>query len=51
MHNDRIEELNLYLKKQKLREEKKSKGIVTDSESDEEIPFIPQKATENLADT
>ncbi|EZA56373.1 hypothetical protein DMN91_010300 [Ooceraea biroi] len=49
MHDDRMEELRLYLEKQKIREEKKSKGIATDSESDEEVPSVAQKATENPA--
>jgi len=35
------------LEKQKIREEKKSKGIATDSDSDVEIPFKAQDVTEN----
>lgn len=47
MRDEKLEELSLYLEKQKIREEKKSKGIEPDSESDEEIPFMAQTATEN----
>jgi len=36
IRNDRLEELSIFLEKQKIREEKKSKGIASDSESDED---------------
>ncbi|XP_063984288.1 golgin subfamily A member 6-like protein 24 [Diachasmimorpha longicaudata] len=39
----RLEALNEYLEKQKVREEKRQKGIELDSESDEESPFALYK--------
>lgn len=39
VRNDKIEELSMFLEKQKIREEKKSKGIASDSESDEDNPL------------
>lgn len=36
VRNDRLEQLSIFLEKQKIREEKKSKGIASDSESDED---------------
>ncbi|XP_011314133.1 uncharacterized protein [Fopius arisanus] len=39
MRDERLEALNEYLEKQKIREEKRQKGIEPDSESDEENPF------------
>lgn len=45
IRDDRMEELSTYLEKQKIREEKKSKGIMLDSESDEDL-FIPYQIKE-----
>jgi len=50
LYDDRLEELTSCLEKQKIREEKKSKGIATDSESDEEMPFKAQEVTESPID-
>ncbi|KAL0122333.1 hypothetical protein PUN28_007217 [Cardiocondyla obscurior] len=46
IRNDKLEELSVFLEKQKIREEKKSKGIASDSESDEDIP-LASKTKEN----
>lgn len=51
VHDDRLEELSTYLEKQKIREEKKSKGIESDSESDENSSFITHKAEEKSKET
>ncbi|XP_077281058.1 general transcription factor 3C polypeptide 6 [Temnothorax americanus] len=40
VRNDKLEELNVFLEKQKIREEKKSKGILSDSEPDEDNPLV-----------
>ncbi|TGZ45621.1 general transcription factor 3C polypeptide 6 [Temnothorax longispinosus] len=40
VRNDKLEELNMFLEKQKIREEKKSKGILSDSEPDEDNPLV-----------
>lgn len=42
VRNDRLEELSIFLEKQKIREEKKSKGIASDSESDEGNPLTTE---------
>jgi hypothetical protein len=34
VRNDKLEELSMFLEKQKIREEKKSKGIASDSDED-----------------
>lgn len=39
VRDDKLEELSTFLEKQKIREEKKSKGIPADSESDEDNPL------------
>lgn len=39
-----MEELSTYLEKQKIREEMKSKGIIPDSESDENGLFTMHKS-------
>lgn len=39
VRDDKLEELSMFLEKQKIREEKKSKGIPADSESDEDNPL------------
>lgn len=41
-----MEELSKYLEKQKIREEKKSKGIVSDSNSDEDSHSPTDKSKE-----
>lgn len=46
VHDNRLEELSTYLEKQKIREERKSKGIESDSESDENSSFITQETKE-----
>ncbi|CAL1675433.1 unnamed protein product [Lasius platythorax] len=51
IRDDRLEELSTFLEKQKIREEKKSKGIVPDSESDEDNLCIPYKIKEKLDKT
>lgn len=43
IRNERIDDLCVYLEKQKIREEKKSQGIELDSESDEDTPFAMYK--------
>lgn len=40
VRDDKLEELSMFLEKQKIREEKKSKGITADSESDEDNPLV-----------
>ncbi|XP_015108536.1 mediator of RNA polymerase II transcription subunit 12 [Diachasma alloeum] len=47
MREERLEALNEYLEKQKIREEKRQKGIEPDSESDEESPFAMYKTKTN----
>ncbi|XP_076161822.1 uncharacterized protein LOC143143873 isoform X2 [Ptiloglossa arizonensis] len=39
MRNNRLNALHLYLEKQRIREQKKSQGILLESESDEDNPF------------
>lgn len=46
VRNDKLEELSMFLEKQKIREEKKSKGIASNSESDEENPLAAHKTKE-----
>lgn len=43
MRNDRLNALHLYLEKQRVRQQKKSQGIMLDSESDEDNPFAAYK--------
>jgi len=49
VRDEKLEELSIFLEKQKIREEKKSKGIALDSESDEENPI--QKTKEKSEET
>nr|XP_012225219.1 PREDICTED: general transcription factor 3C polypeptide 6 [Linepithema humile]XP_012225220.1 PREDICTED: general transcription factor 3C polypeptide 6 [Linepithema humile] len=51
VRDDRLEELSTYLEKQKIREEKKSKGIEPDSESDENSSFLTRKTKEKSKET
>lgn len=46
VRNDKLEELSMFLEKQKIREEKKSKGMASNSESDEENPLAAYKTKE-----
>ncbi|XP_071563254.1 uncharacterized protein [Temnothorax nylanderi] len=49
VRNDKLEELSMFLAKQKIREEKKSKGILSDSEPDEDnllVAKIKEKSEE-----
>jgi len=50
VRDEKLEELSIFLEKQKIREEKKSKGIALDSESDEENPIV-QKIKEKSEET
>lgn len=43
IRDGRMNALNSYLEKQRIREEKKAQGITVDSESDEDNPFIAYK--------
>lgn len=43
MRDDRMEALNKYLEKQRIRDEKRSQGIEPDSESDDDNPFAMYK--------
>ncbi|EGI67212.1 PREDICTED: general transcription factor 3C polypeptide 6 isoform X1 [Acromyrmex echinatior] len=50
VRDEKLEELSIFLEKQKIREEKKSKGIALDSESDEEN-LVVQKTKEKSEET
>lgn len=39
MRNNRLNALHSYLEKQRIRQQKKSQGIILESESDEDNPF------------
>ncbi|XP_015601728.1 uncharacterized protein LOC107270853 [Cephus cinctus] len=51
MRDDRLQALNAYLEKHRIREEKKLQGIQLDSESDEDNPFAIYKSNKTTIPT
>ncbi|XP_017757269.1 PREDICTED: uncharacterized protein LOC108548702, partial [Eufriesea mexicana] len=50
MRNNRLSALHSYLEKQRIRQQKKSQGIILESESDEDNPFAIYKQKEEIND-
>lgn len=50
MRNNRLSALHSYLEKQRIRQQKKSQGIILESESDEDNPFAMYKQKEEIDD-
>ncbi|XP_043254498.1 uncharacterized protein LOC122398564 [Colletes gigas] len=51
MRNNRLKALNLYLEKQRIRQQKKSQGIMLESDSDEDNPFAIYRHKEEFGST
>ncbi|CAL7948072.1 unnamed protein product [Xylocopa violacea] len=51
MRNNRLKALHSYLEKQRVRQEKKSQGIMLESESDEDNPFAMYKHKEEFSNS